>query len=67
MDKRTPLHLAAEEGHKSVVEILIRCRADIRAVDKVCSLMNIHVSTLLLLNVVYKCVEWTNCSTFGCH
>ena len=41
MDKRTPLLLATKNGHISVVDILIRCKADIRAVDKVCSLIDI--------------------------
>ena len=34
-NKGTPLHLAADEGHSSVVEVLIRSHADINAVEKV--------------------------------
>ena len=31
----TPLHGAANQGHTSVVEVLIRSHADINAIDKV--------------------------------
>ena len=34
-NKWTPLHLAVQNGHISVVEILIRLKADVNAVEKV--------------------------------
>lgn len=34
-DGRTPLHLASERGHTSVVEVLIGAQADINLLDKV--------------------------------
>ena len=34
-DGKTPLHLASERGHVSVVEILIVAQADINLLDKV--------------------------------
>ena len=42
----TPLHLAVQNGHISVVEILIRLKADINAVDKV-------NNTFMLLALLY--------------
>ena len=40
-DKKTPLHVAAGEGHLSVVEVLIRSHADINAVDIVSQYIDI--------------------------
>ena len=40
----TPLHCAADRGHSSVVEVLIRSHADINAVDKVSECITTHVS-----------------------
>ena len=34
-NNRTPLHVASQEGHRSIVEYLITSNADINAVDNV--------------------------------
>ena len=34
-NQQTPLHVAAQNGHTSMVESLIKCGADVNAVDKV--------------------------------
>ena len=34
-DEWTPLHVAVQKGHQSVVEYLIKYEADVNALDKV--------------------------------
>ena len=58
------MHLAAQNGHILVVEVLIRFRANINAVDKVCNLMNAY---FVVGNIASpSLIEWINSFTFGC-
>jgi ankyrin repeat protein len=38
---KTPLHVAAREGHKEIVLLLLNGRADVEAKDEVCVLTSL--------------------------
>ena len=58
-DLWTPLHLAAQDGNDSIVEILIKCGADVNAVNKVSILYKKLVITLYHIAFYYYQNQWT--------
>ena len=47
---RTPLHVAAQEGHLDIVNLLVRNGADIDAKDMVCLYFIIMILTLVFFS-----------------
>ena len=55
----TPLHIATQEGNDSLVESLIKCGADVNAVEIVSYLCKMLVITLNHIAVYYYQDQWT--------
>ena len=49
-DKRTPVWVAARNGHVGALNVLIKAKADVNAVDVVSLIFNLHGIIFIVLN-----------------
>lgn len=57
-DNRTALHLAASEGHASIVELLLHYKADVNLDDRWHRTVRLRFSLLIFLGFRNRIVDW---------